>query len=193
MKIFLDIGAWKGDTATSVLSSKHAFEKIYCFEPQEGLCPKIDPNVEVFEFGLWNRNCETDIYYDSEKPQNNDGESVYVDKFVNSLVKQKARMVRASDWFRDNLKTDDYVVMKLNCEGAECDILEDLMNSGEFDKVNALMVDFDVRKVPSQKHREAEIKELLKNYTIPMYFVGRYDQWKLRGLNFTHHWMDKIL
>jgi len=193
MKIFLDIGAWKGDTAKSVLSGKHSFDKICCFEPQKGLCPKIDPIVEVLEFGLWNKTCETDIYYDSTKPQNNDGESVFVDKFVVSLVKEKAKMVRASDWFKENIKEDDYVVMKLNCEGTECDIVEDLIESGEFNKVDAMMIDFDVRKVPSQRHREFEVRELLKNFNIPIYIVGYRDQIKFRKVNFTHYWMDKIL
>jgi hypothetical protein len=71
--------------------------------------------------------------------------------------------------------------------------LDDLIDSGEFNKVKALMVDFDVRKVPSQVHREAEVKKRLDDFDIPKYFVDRYDQWTLRGLNSTHHWMDKIL
>jgi len=193
MRIFLDVGAWKGDTAKSVLSSKHQFDIIYCFEPQVSLCLKVGDNVVVLEYGLWNKTCDTEIYYDSTKPQNNDGSSVYIDKFVVSKSDTKVKMVRATDWFKKNLSILDYVVMKLNCEGAECDIIEDLIDSGEFSKVSALMADFDVRKVPSQKHREAEIKQLLRSYPIPTHFVGYKDQWRLKGKDMTHYRMDKIL
>lgn len=198
-RIFLDIGAWKGDTAQSVLTSKHQFDKIICFEPQLDLCVNIrainNPKIYVEEFGLWNKTCKVPIFLNAEKPRGraNDGATVYEDKFTGLKTSVDVNMVRASDWFNKNLNSEDYIVMKMNCEGAECDILEDLMNSNEFDKVNALMVDFDVRKVPSQTHREAEILERLKKYTIPVHSVDRFDQWRLRGLNRTHYWMDKIL
>jgi FkbM family methyltransferase len=200
MKIFLDIGAWKGDTAESVLSSKHHFDIIYCFEPQLDLCEDIrklnHPEIKVVEFGLWNQTCTTPIYIDTQKRvgRQSDGATVYQDKFSSGQQKAiEVKMVKASDWFKENLSADDYIVMKMNCEGAECDILDDLMDSGEFNKVKAFMVDFDVRKVPSQQYREQEILDRLKNYSIPYYSVDRYDQWTLRGQNKTHHWMDLIL
>ena len=198
-KIFLDIGAWKGDTAQSVLTSKHDFDKIYCFEPQPDLCDTIrafnNPKIIVEEFGLWNKTATVPLYTDATKKTGRitDGATVYEDKFSGPKNTATVRMMKADDWFCKNLDGKDYIVMKMNCEGAECDILEDLMNSGEFDKVNALMVDFDVRKVPSQTQRESELRERLKAYDIPMYIVDRYDQWRLRGINATHHWMDKIL
>ena len=198
MKIFLDIGAWKGDVAQSVLSSKHDFDRIYCFEPQLDLCEEIrsidNSKIIVQEFGLWNKSCEVNIYADANKGgRKNDGATVYGDRFTGLKNSIKVKMVKASDWFKNNLETGDYVVMKMNCEGSECDILDDLMDSGEFSKISALMVDFDVRKIPSQKHRESEVVERLKNYKIPVHFVNRYDQWNLRGLDCTHYWMDKIL
>jgi FkbM family methyltransferase len=199
MKIFLDIGAWKGDTAKSVLTSKHDFDKIYCFEPQLDLCDAIralnNPKITVEEFGLWNKTDIVPLFTDANKKSGrvSHGATVYEDKFSGANRTADVRMMKASDWFCEHLNKEDYTVMKMNCEGAECDILEDLMDSGEFDKVDALMVDYDVRKVPSQKHREGELQKRLDEYRIPVYVVDRYDQWTLRGINSTHHWMDKIL
>ncbi len=53
--------------------------------------------------------------------------------------------------------------------GTECDIVERLIESEEYDKIDRLLIDFDCRKVPSQKHRQQEIETLLtsldkKNY-----------------------------
>ena len=71
------------------------------------------------------------------------------------------RLVRASDWFRENLKTDDVVYAKLNCEGSECDILDDLLDSGELGKLRSALVFLDVQKIPSQAHRASEVKARL--------------------------------
>lgn len=198
MRIFLDIGAWKGDTAQSVLSSKHEFDRIYCFEPQAYLCNDIralnNPKVIDLEFGLWNKTGKTNLYWQADKKgRKTDGATVYKDKFETETKSTEVMMVKASTWFAENIKPDDYVVMKINCEGSECDIIDDLVDSGEFSKVNALMVDFDVRKIPTLVHRENEIREKLKNYNIPMYFVELSDQQKWRKINGTHYWMDKIL
>src|SRR5207253_9815138 len=69
---------------------------------------------------------------------------------------------RASNWFRENLREDDHVYLKLNCEGSECDILDDLLDSGEIRKVRSALVDFDVRKFPSLAHREPEVRGRLE-------------------------------
>ena len=200
MKIFLDIGAWKGDTAKSVLTGKHDFDKIYCFEPQLDLCDSIralnNPKITVEEFGLWNKTCAVPLYMEanSKSRKATIGATVYEDKFSGPKIKlADGNMIKASDWFCANLSAEDYVVMKMNCEGAECDILEDLMDSGEFDKVDVLMVDFDVRKIPSQKYRQFEIQDRLRAYEIPIYTVGRVDRFRLKGIDKTHYWMDNIL
>jgi hypothetical protein len=43
--------------------------------------------------------------------------------------------------------------MKLNCGGSECDILENLLDSGEYSKITQVMIDFDAREIPSQRDR----------------------------------------
>jgi FkbM family methyltransferase len=124
MKIFLDIGAWKGDTAISVLSSKHQFDKIICFEPQLDLCNDIrainNPIIFVEEFGLWNKTCTVPIFTDANKRigRQADGATVYEDKFSGPKNSIEVQMIKASDWFQNNITPDDYVVMKMNCDGA---------------------------------------------------------------------------
>ena len=66
--------------------------------------------------------------------------------------------MRASDWFRDHLAETDEVYVKLNCEGSEVDIIEDLLDSNEYRKITSLGVVCDVRKIPSQRDRESKIK-----------------------------------
>lgn len=193
MKIFLDVGANKGKVTWAALEDSFGFDKIYAFEPVLGLCGLIrkivSEKIIVNEFGLWKKTVTKNIFEPGSI-----GASIFKDKFTpEKHPSVKIKLVRASTWFAKNIKPDDEVFMKLNCEGSECDILDDLMDSGEYKKLTALMVDFDVRKIPSQKHREAEVRKRLEKYPLPVvYIVSPTDRkWKGKHREFTHYWIEK--
>jgi FkbM family methyltransferase len=159
-KVFLDVGAHTGETLRAVVDQRYRFDRIVCFEPSlsslERLSRFRQRQVEVEPFGLWNQT-ENRVLHDPGSI----GASLYEEK-ARSQRTQMARFVRASDWFAENLDLDDTVYLKLNCEGAECDILDDLIDSGEIRKADFILVHFDVRKIPSQRHREHEVKARLR-------------------------------
>jgi FkbM family methyltransferase len=196
MKIFLDVGAYNGDTAGAVLKHNYNFDKIYCFEPFPKLCSDIrskikDEKVVVNEFGLWKENSLKKIF-----KINSRSASIFEDKFNEPVESQDISLVKASDWFKNNISLGDEVFLKLNCEGSECDILDDLIDSGESKKVSVLMVDFDVRKIPSQKHREKETRERLKKSGISVVIpVEKRDErmWRKKHVEYTYHWIDKAI
>lgn len=167
MKIFLDVGSNTGQTLDEILEPrygfdriflKYGFDRIYCFEPvpelQRVLAKEYqDPRIIITGVGLWNQTCQGLIF----SPGSQSG-SIFADKInVDPQDSVMCRFVRASDWFRDNLTATDEVYLKLNCEGCEVDIIEDLLDSNEYRKVASLGVAFDVKKIPSQRGREVEI------------------------------------
>jgi FkbM family methyltransferase len=172
MKIFLDVGSNRGQTLDELLEPRHEFDRIflkygfdrvYCFEPvpelQQVLANKYrDPRIAINEAGLWNQTCERPIFSPGTQSA-----SIFADK-VNVDPQQSVicRFVRASDWFRDHLTEADEIYLKLNCEGCEVDIIEDLLDSNEYRKVTSLGVAFDVKKIPSQCGREIEITHRLE-------------------------------
>ena len=164
MKAFLDVGSNRGQTVRVALEPKYEFDRIYCFEPVPDLREVIareyhDPRIVINEAGLWRETCERPIF----SPGSQSG-SIFADKVNvdprNSVV---CKFVRVSDWFRDHLTESDEVYLKLNCEGCEADIIEDLLDSNEYRKITSLGVAFDVWKIPSQRGREIEIKRKLED------------------------------
>jgi len=161
MNIFLDIGAHKGQTLKTSLEKKYNFDKLYVFEPVKENYDFIkenyvDDRLVVNGFGLFDKTCEQLIYCAGSQ-----GGSIFEEKpqpekklYPNNI---SCQFVRASDWFKDNLSINDYIVAVMNCEGAEIDILNDLLSSGEYDKIDHIMIDFDVRKIESKKHLEKEM------------------------------------
>jgi FkbM family methyltransferase len=172
MKVFLDVGAHEGSSLNAVRDPKYGFDRIYCFEPASGCWPALesvaDSRVTVCRFGLWNATREHPLYDPGSR-----GASIFADKFKERPADELARFVRASDWFRENLAEGDEIYLKLNCEGAECDIAEDLLDSGELARVRSVMIDPDVRKIPSQEHRERELGERLRGAGLTNYFMER--------------------
>jgi FkbM family methyltransferase len=167
VNVFLDVGAHRGQTLAAVL--ERDFDRIVCFEPVAQHWPVLqalaDKRTRVEPFGLWNRTAAVELLDPGTK-----GAGLWVkDKRRTDVpvTRELCEFRRATDWFCDNLASSDRVYLKLNCEGAECDILDDLLDSGEFEKVAFLMVDFDVRKISSMRHRQGEILARLKQYPAP--------------------------
>lgn len=161
MKVFLDVGAHRGESLVPALYAEFGFDRIICFEPVKYLLQFLeafkDPRITLHSFGLWNKDCEVPIFQPGTK-----GAGIWKKDNGRTNETEVCKFRRASDWMRENIATDDTVFLKLNCEGAECDILDDLLDSGEFAKIGFAMVDFDVRKIEALKHREAETRHRLE-------------------------------
>jgi FkbM family methyltransferase len=160
MKVFLDVGAHVGETLKPALDPRYRLDRIVCFEPVEACCAilekQADERVEICRFGLWKETSRLPIYGPGALGATLFGEG---DRPGQTEI---VELRRASDWFKDNISEDDEVYLKLNCGGSECDILDDLLDSEEIRKVRSILVDFDVRKIPSLAHREGEVRERLK-------------------------------
>jgi FkbM family methyltransferase len=170
VKIFLDVGAHEGETLHAVRDPKYDFDRIYCFEPASVCWPALeavrDPRVAVCRFGLWNRTSSHALYDVGTL-----GASLYADKFPEARPEETAQFVRATAWLSDHVGDEDEVYLKLNCEGAECDIVDDLLVSGRFARIRSAMIDPDIRKIPTLAHRERELRERLAAAGLTNYFM----------------------
>ena len=159
-RIFLDVGANTGQTLLAALDPVFRFDEIYCFEPSQYPLKKLrdiaghDKRVHLCYYGLWDKGCKVELFDPGSK-----GGSVYPKDNMRQdpRAPEVCEFLQASLWFSMHIHEGDTVFLKLNVEGAECDIMDDLLDSGEFNKVTYAMIDFDVRKIASQKHRQAEI------------------------------------
>jgi FkbM family methyltransferase len=190
-RVFLDIGAYNGITTTQVLASTYRFDRFYCFEPQAFLCQQIrqihDPRITVCQYGLGKTTGPATFYRGSTLA----GASIYPGKRFRGPVRElDGDLVAAGEWFREHLSDDDIVIARMNCEGAECDILEDLFASGEYRKLSGLAVVFDIQKVPGHGAREGAVRERLSQ--IPKVFImtdKESDRW---GDAYLERWMSEV-
>ena len=153
--MFLDVGAHTGETLAEVRDPRYHFDRIACFEPASECWPEIerlaDERVELVRAALYIHDGELLLH-----DPGSIGASLSAEKATGPRT-ERCQVIDAARWFATEIRQDDHVYVKINVEGAECDLLEYLMSSGELSKIDHLMVHFDVRKIPAQRHRADEL------------------------------------
>ena len=158
---FLDVGGHEGQTLEEATKPRWPFDRIHCLEPmpaQFDLLRDRFPDVTVHPFGLAAETGPRTLYGSNAGMES----SIYSAKNdVDSNVETDCFFVAASQFVRYWCPTGDLVV-KLNCEGAEIEILDDLIDSGSIWRCANVMIDFDIRKVPGEEHHEQRILSRLR-------------------------------
>lgn len=192
-KIFLDVGGHHGETLEEVLKPDYRFDAVHCFEPQARCYAHITDKFKtdiaagrltVHNFGLADFDGARDLFGGESTSE---GASLFADKKdVDANESETCNFKRAGDFIAEHIAEGDLAVMKLNCEGGEVLILRDLMRSGFFRRLANVMIDFDVRKIPSQQHEQGNlINEMsaagFNNYTLQRQaMVGKTHQDRIR-------------
>lgn len=155
--VFLDIGAHWGETLEEALSPVWRFDIVYAFEPDpeavrviEGKFPDAlaSGKLVLIPAALSNRDGEADLFGGNE----GGGASLYAEKTnIDAAKRETVRLISSSRFFSETFRPGDTILAKLNCEGGEVDILQDLSASGEIQKIARLVVDFDIRKVRGKR------------------------------------------
>ena len=160
MKIFIDVGAHYGETIEEVIKKKYNFDLIYAFEPSKKCLHKLKKykshKIIINNYGLGEKNENRELYSSGKL-----GANIYLNN--KNEISEKIKINKASDWFKDHIKETDIVFVKLNCEGSECEIINDLLINNQFNKIYNVMITFDVRDISGKEHEEIKTRKILKN------------------------------
>lgn len=150
-KFFFDVGGYQGESSCAALDPLFGFTRVYCFEPVASCREYIKEQVhhdrfQLVEAGLFDKSTYLPLHGSGSL-----GASIYSDAPSEGDKIEQCQFIRASDFFREHVAIGDSVWMKLNCEGAEIAVLNDLLDSGEASKLTEVLIDFDAAKIPSMR------------------------------------------
>lgn len=155
--IFLDIGAHWGETLEEALSPLWAFDLVYAFEPDPEAVAVLQTKfaealaqgqLVIVDSALSDREGEAFLFGANE----GGGASLYAEKSdIDSSRRKPVKLIQARRFFAENLSANDTILAKLNCEGGEVPILNDLIDGGEIGKLARVVIDFDIRKVRGKR------------------------------------------
>lgn len=196
IKIFFDVGGNVGQTVAEMLKPIYRFDVIHSFEPQRS-CYKemwrkfashLDGKVVLHNFGLADFDGERNLF------GGGDGASIFADKRdIDNTKFEKCSFVCASTFIAEHIKAGDFAVMKMNCEGGELPILRNLMQSNAIHSLQAVFIDFDIRKIPSLQQEEKKIISELQAAGFTGYRTqSDLRRWHITTAERTNLWLSTI-
>jgi len=159
--IFLDVGAHNGESIEIASSRKYRFDRLLAIEPSSYCHKKLkkysDSRIEIFNFGLGGKDELRELYGTGSI-----GASVYVEKSQRVEQTELIKIKRFDNFFNTHVSDIDQVFMKINIEGMEDELLL-LLKYTNYKTIRALLISFDLEKIPSKVHLKANMRDLLTN------------------------------
>jgi FkbM family methyltransferase len=187
-KIFIDVGGFRGESIRAALDPRFAFDSIHSFEPVASCYDEIvrsvrNPRVTVHKAGLLDRSDDLPVYGAGTL-----GASVYAGPDP-AQPGERCAFIRASDFFARHIAEGDRVWMKLNCEGSECDILIDLLRSGEAGKLSEVLIDLDARKIPAAAPKVEILERMLVEAPFSYHFPEEVQYGMVNNYGGIRNWL----
>ena len=166
-KVFLDCGAHNGCSTRKFLEYFPDFE-VYSFDPNPYLCHNfIGLKTHHYPVAVWTHNKKIPFFLDE---RDYDGSSVYKDKI--NIVGGKELLVDAIDFdafILKNFKPDDFIILKMDIEGAEYPVLQKMVATRTINYIDELMVEWHYKKIGYPKHNHEMLILKLQELQIPMH------------------------
>ena len=204
-KVFIDGGANTGQSTKKFLSvwpDSNQYE-IFMFEPNSKAPYIRGSKTKSIRKALWVYDGEIDFY---EKQPNSQANTILKQKVNLSKAKFKKHTVECvslSKWISDNFAKDDYIILKLDVEGAEYEIIKDLHNKDSLQFINIMFCEIHGLKCGKSYDESLELIKLCNSINLNIYnwdadtfvydtyelyeyneeFLSKeYEKWKERGL-----------
>lgn len=164
-KVIIDCGCYNGDSIDKLIKKNNDTNKyalvIYGFEPVPHLANKASKShsyATIIQKAVWYEKCQKRFYLGR-----NEGSSLYNSKVTNGVGNNgfiTVDCIDLSQWIRKRFKKEDYIILKLDIEGAEYPILEHMLRNGTYEYINELYCEWHWKKVKSlNKNRHKKLKK----------------------------------
>jgi len=164
-KIFLDCGAWKGNSTIHFIENCDDTCKymIYAFECNSEIMLKMRKNIRKKGYGgqvefigkaVWDTNCiktlKTGVNQYSESSSLLENKRIIHHHKTNDM---KVECIDFSEWIKKHCKPTDHIVCKLNIEGAEYRVLNKMIGDGTIEWINELHVAWHWKKIRMEEEQ----------------------------------------
>lgn len=170
MRYFIDAGANNSCSARIFRKKYDPFTlfHIYSFEVDPRFADNFD-GIEKLTFinkAVWVEDKVMPFYISNAR--RHDGGTLLVSKTTGLLDKRNPILVNSIDfskWLLENFKNDDFIILKMDIEGAEYEVLERMIATNAINLIDELWIEWHYAKVGISKNRH---DELLRRINIPI-------------------------
>lgn len=181
-KVFIDCGANLGQSIDNFIKKWVDWREydILSYEANPSLVPHFErfssvSNVKFENAAVWMQDGTVDFFLCN---QGNASSSLVGTKVTGNLDK-KPTTVRSVDIDRvvRQYTKEDYVILKMDIEGAEYELLDYMLNKGTFDLIDVLYIEFHTNKVHKTKRDDEDLLARLKEYEHLEVFHDTYNHY----------------
>jgi len=191
MRVFIDLGAYNGDSIQAAFSwYRKKFDRIFAFEPRKesfkDLEKKFGGKDNVF---LFNAAADTTtgigklhIGMDTEALGSSlcSGKTnCFQDKF------QVVKVLDFSAFILDNFSKNDTIVLKIDIEGKEYDLLDKMMQDGSIDYINEIYCEWHYDKIDMTEDRHRNFLRRLQDLGFKLTGKNEIDEF-VNAVRFGH-------
>lgn len=166
--IAIDCGANVGDITTRLAK---AGLQVYAFEPNPYAFEKLKarttglPGVRCINKGVWDKNTRTQLYFHREAEKNEEFWS-----FASSIFSTKGNVDPAHSVMVEMVDLTEFIehlsqpvaLLKIDIEGAECEVLEKFLERNLQEKVGLTLVETHETKIAGLKEKTDRIRETIR-------------------------------
>jgi FkbM family methyltransferase len=166
--IAIDCGANIGDISLKIAETG---AHVYAFEPNpfafEQLSKKLKEfrNVKCIKKGVWDRNTVTQLYFHDLAL----GDEAFW-SFGSSIMKDKGNIDKGRSMEVEIIDLTEFIegldknidLLKIDIEGAECELLEKFIEKELYAKVAMTLVETHDGKIQGQKQKTDKIRQMIK-------------------------------
>lgn len=184
MKIFIDLGAYIGDTVEIALEKNPEIERAHAFEPDHEnyteICAKFkaDPRVVAHNAAATAEAGKRRFYQGAE-----------YGKLGGSLLESKSNVdtnsftevqcIDFSEFLKNNTRSSDHVILKIDIEGGEYELLERLIETEAIYLVKELFVEWHWSSISYPEVKHNELVTRLRNLGFPITGAKELDEYIL--------------
>jgi FkbM family methyltransferase len=152
-KVFLDCGGHIGESIQRFKKSKEYSDDflIFSFEPVPHLYNRYRhwDGIEFFDYAVWVKDGYVDFFVDKTHNKAS-GSTMLKEKKSGKLDRENPLSCKSLDfskWLQDNFTESDYIVLKMDIEGAEYDVLNKMIDDGSINLINKAYIEFHWDKI----------------------------------------------
>lgn len=169
--VYIDCGSWTGDSILSFKKNVSNDFEIYAFECDPRLIDGLETlsNRLGFKFidrAVWIEDTIINLYPGINNLTQSSSLNISKKKLIDKKHPVVVNTIDLSKWILDNFNINDYIICKMNIEGAEYDVLEKMISDGSIFYINKLYVAWHYKKLDDcYDKRHNKLKSLLGDMT----------------------------
>ena len=166
-KYFIDGGGHDGCSVRKFVKEHVDFE-IYSFECNSRFFPNYRKlPTTLIKKAIW---IDNDIHnFNLQRGGVSGASSLFMKTNLRHFKIAQVRCIDFSKWILDKFNKDDYIILKLDIEGAEYDVLEKMIKDGSLEYINKLLIEWHNHKLINRDdERHNNLIEKITEMNIPI-------------------------